>query len=309
VRDINADVKPEVLLQATMGDGQHGGSQLTVFGADGALRWARSYGGTLSRGARRFSGCYLPAWLRVVEAGGRAYLVTGAHHRPFYPMIISLIDPRDGRTLQRYEHPGHLAKVALADLDEDGDAELLLGGINNPGPGPGPGHPVLLGLDVLLYGPGGSRREPRNLFGHESPRELFYYVLPRTSLDDRLGARSRIRQVLWEGEDRVVVSVKTEGGPLTLSLDVADVARPVVEVVALSSALRRTYREWAAAGQIAGTSEERDRKRFHGVAVFDAAPDGNSAEVRRALSAVAEGGHEEGRRVASPPERAASPLE
>ena len=55
-----------------------------------------------------------------------------ASHSPYFPGLLIEVDPRTGRPVARYVHPGQLtARLRTADLRGDGTPELITGGYNN----------------------------------------------------------------------------------------------------------------------------------------------------------------------------------
>lgn len=65
-----------------------------------------------------------------VDGDGEDELAVRFTHGRFYPCALLLID-RDGNVLGQYASKGHVLRMLVTDLDNDGRQELLCGGTNN----------------------------------------------------------------------------------------------------------------------------------------------------------------------------------
>ena len=143
--DIDGDGRTEVLVNYLPEPAASGGS-LMCFEQNGKLRWQARYGGPKTFGGRTFDASYCGRFVRPVRVGGRPLLLTVANHHLWYPSQVALRDPRTGRVVEEYWHPGAIHHYVLHDLDGDGQEEALLGGVNNPGTGLGHGALAVLKL-------------------------------------------------------------------------------------------------------------------------------------------------------------------
>jgi hypothetical protein len=107
--------------------------RLVCFNRNGTLRWQFLPGKSVrdNRG-REFPPPYWPATFAVVRAkGSDARIVVSSNHHWSFPDQVAVLDGRTGRLLSEYWHRGHLPHMALADLDNSGRPEVLLGGVND----------------------------------------------------------------------------------------------------------------------------------------------------------------------------------
>ncbi|MBI2833233.1 MAG: hypothetical protein HYX76_02260 [Acidobacteria bacterium] len=120
--------------------------RLFCFEQNGVLRWQVPHGREILFRGRPFGHDFVGTAIHSVEVGGRRLLLTVAGHRRWAPCQVALLDPRTGRLVEEFWHPGTLTHTLLHDLDQDGRQEVVLASVNNPGQGPG--RPVLLVLDL-----------------------------------------------------------------------------------------------------------------------------------------------------------------
>jgi hypothetical protein len=143
IADIDGDGRTELLLSyVPAGPDQTG--RLMCFDHRGRLRWESRFGAARTFGARQFDANYIGVFVKPVQAGGRHLLLTVANHHIWYPAQAALLDAANGKVVEEYWHPGAIYHCLIYDIDDDGQPEALLGGINNPGDGLGhPGVAVL----------------------------------------------------------------------------------------------------------------------------------------------------------------------
>jgi hypothetical protein len=148
VADIDGDGRKEVLVSFVPEKAHEGGSIL-CFEASGKLRWEHHLGVPKTFGSRTFEPAYRGRFLRRVLIAGRPYVLTVANHYIWYPSQVALLDPRTGRVVDEYWHPGAIYHCLLRDPGADGEPELLLGAVNNPGTGLGHAALAVLKLPIL----------------------------------------------------------------------------------------------------------------------------------------------------------------
>jgi hypothetical protein len=71
-----------------------------------------------------------PYLISKVQVLANGHIALSAYHHFHAPNQVTILDGK-GKILQEYWHSGHLYAMTHADLDGDGNEELLLGGMDN----------------------------------------------------------------------------------------------------------------------------------------------------------------------------------
>ena len=111
-----------------------------------------------------------------------ARIVLSSYHLPYYPNQIAILDA-SGRLVSEYWHSGHLDYMILADLDGDGNEEILASGIAN---GYRQATLVVLELDHVFGASLEPARPEVQLHRMGSPRERLRILFPRSDLSRTL---------------------------------------------------------------------------------------------------------------------------
>lgn len=171
------------------------------------------------------------------------------------------LDGKIGKVLSEYWHRGHLRQLAVADLDNDGEPEVLLGGVNDA---PEYKQATLVVLDQKNIS--GSSRDPQ-----ERPYFLvcpldaksMWPSSPKTPFS--LREEFNIVSGLHVAPDRITVVV-SEGildtDPHAVIYDLDYNLRPITAL--LSDQLQEEYRNWQDSGRLPNEPPERIAERLKG---------------------------------------------
>ncbi len=132
--DLSGAGRRDTLLIYAPVNGSVDPSYLVCFRPDGSRRWEYKIKKTVTdnRG-RQFSPPYaaigVAPFRRRGDAAERIALLS--IHNYSFPSQLAILDGRNGEVAAEYWHRGHLMHLAVADLDGDGEPELLAGGVND----------------------------------------------------------------------------------------------------------------------------------------------------------------------------------
>jgi hypothetical protein len=174
----------EVLLSGVLTQRPFAQDTLYCFNSDGKLRWKHGVGQAIAFGEMVFTAH--SQWIInnffIIENTERPRLFGLARVDPYFPSKLFELDPKDGRELQNYWHPGHLEHILILDVDLDGKQEIILGGGNNAY-----NRACLAVLDpsnLSGYGPATPEFAPKNL---SKGKEKYYVLFPFTKLGKTIG--------------------------------------------------------------------------------------------------------------------------
>ena len=272
IADIDGDNRKEVLVNLSpQGPAVDRGSLLCLE-QSGKRRWEFVYGAPKTFGGRTFEPGYIGRIVRVAPNRGKPLLVTVANHHIWYPSQVAVLDPRTGRMIEDYWHPGWIYDGVLADIDGDGRQEFLFAAINNPGSGLG--HAA---LGVLKIPPSKAPARPalEAFPGLTGGGELQYLLFPLPDVAKALG-QLPVPPLIKVQSGRVLFEVPLpESGGIVYYLDfglnVLE-ARPSDNLAALHE---RLYRQGLLDHRFGAAEADSLSKPVR----FPAAPDGNSPRL------------------------------
>jgi hypothetical protein len=115
-------------------DNPGGDRSLVCFNSNGKLRWRFIPGKNVTDNrSREFAP---PYWVNSFEvlyshSSAAAQIVVGSNHHWSFPYQVAVLDGKTGAAMSEYWHRGHLLHMVVADIDGDGEPEVLLGGVND----------------------------------------------------------------------------------------------------------------------------------------------------------------------------------
>jgi hypothetical protein len=276
IADIDGDGQQEVLFNHLPQNSHLTGGSLLCFEQNGTLRWQLHYGAGKTFGARTFDSAYRGRLIRPVKAGGKPLLLTVANHYLWYPSQVALIDPRTGRVVEEYWHPGSIYDCALHDIDADGEEEAIFAAINNPGEGLG--HPAV-GVLALPFS-----KAPRRVVAPGDPfppltggGELAYALLPLPDVDRVMGV---LPQPVNFKIDRARITVETPTPELGGIVYELDFKLNVLEY-RFSDNFALLHHRLTLQRLLDHPLTAQESESLGKVVRFPAAPDGNSPELKR----------------------------
>lgn len=273
--DIDGDGKTEALYNHVPAKLGPEGGILYCYERSGKLRWRRRLGAEKTFGDREFSPVYAGQILRLVQVLGKPLILVVSNHYLYYPSQAALLDPRNGRVVEEYWHPGALRHCVIQDLDGDGLDEVILGGINNPGLGLG--HPALAVLSLPFsrarQGGDSARTEFPPVTGGG---ERDYLLFPRPDVTTALGLLPEVASVEIEQSGRLVVRIPLpEGGAALYHLDF----NLTVVDHRFSDNLLAIHRRLQLQGLLDHAWSDREAAQLGKVLRFPHAPDGNDPRL------------------------------
>lgn len=128
--DLDGDGDTEVLFNPVFEN--PGAHELICWNVDGTERWRYAVRKKVRSSEQTFEPLYwIERFVPLASSGAKAsQVLVVANHHQLYPSQVALLSA-DGVLQGEYWHPGHLHVIERMDLDHDGSAEILLGGISN----------------------------------------------------------------------------------------------------------------------------------------------------------------------------------
>jgi hypothetical protein len=218
VADLEGDGANEVLFNYWPADQSSDNGVLYCFESDGRIRWTFRFGRPVVWGERQFSESFFGYLIRSLKAKGKHYVVATGVHAIYFPCQVALLDAVTGELIGEYWHPGWFHDALPYDLDGDGEPELLLAGINNPGPLVG--SPVLAALRLPFGLPDADRKAKADLESLSSDPESAYYAFPTPDVAMELSSTSRVRELILDPLGNLTAVINAgEHGPVFYHLD------------------------------------------------------------------------------------------
>ncbi len=214
IQDIDGNGRSVVLVTGLTTSSREGLDSLFCFEGNGELRWRVSAGSFTTFGKKGIGLAGEPAFMalafpRAQRSRPRLFALVGSVG--FSPAKVIELDPSTGSKLQAYHHRGGCNILQTADIDEDGNDELVVGGLND-------------GFDQACV----AVLDPADISGHAPvppdlaplepippAKEKYYLLFARTDLGIALG-RTPYNQVSYisvVGNSRINVHVREGPNP------------------------------------------------------------------------------------------------
>ena len=247
--DVDSDGRLEFLFRYATASETRIGQVLYCFGDRGALKWKFIPGRKVRDRQQEFTPAYFVnnAHFLPARGGTDPRVVVTSNHSVHYPNQVAVLDGH-GRVLGEYWHSGHLLDLDAADLDGNGEQEIMLAGVNN-----GYRQATLVVLDPRRVG-GASRQPPgdsRQLEGFGPGTERAVVFFPRTCLSQLEEFNRAVEVQITAGEIAVMVTEAADPQPPGTAYVVYHLGYDLrVRAVTPSDAARARHRELEAAGQL-----------------------------------------------------------
>ncbi len=246
--DLEGDGLTEVLFRYVTPDVLR--SSLVCFNSNGTVRWTFQPGKDVSDSlGRTFTPPYAVQAVSIVTPQGskQSLVAVSSVHNWSFPSQVALLDSATGQLTAEFWHRGHLYHMASADLDGDGNLEILLGGVNDAREFQ---CASLLVFDHRRVSGASCDPSGRSYFSGMAPgsaKRTLYFPRTDVCLDEEF---NWIQELQRSGNRRWRVTVGEAPGPspayVTYELD--DALRPLN--AAISPNLVKTYRNWQDAGKL-----------------------------------------------------------
>lgn len=132
--DLDGGGNAKETLFAYSADRSYPNSSLNCFNSDGSRRWEFTPGKTVTDNlGRQFTPPYATRAVQILRRAGdrRGSVVVSSVHNYSFPSQLAIADGETGELTAEYWHRGHLCHLAVADLDGNGEPEILAGGVND----------------------------------------------------------------------------------------------------------------------------------------------------------------------------------
>jgi hypothetical protein len=180
--DLEGKGQTSVLFVYLPGSQQSRSSTLICYSDRGKEKWRWTPGRDLPE-MKGSPATFRTAALGVLKATEKRppRIVVSSIHDPWWPCQVAILDS-SGKTVSEYWHSGHLAFMALADLDGDGKEEIVATGINN-----GYLQATLVVLDPdRVFGASTEVRDKFQIHGMGVAQERLRLLFPRSDLNKAL---------------------------------------------------------------------------------------------------------------------------
>jgi len=180
------------------------------------------------------------------DQDGKDEILVISNHFYRFPCQITLLD-LNGLKKGEYWHSGYLKDYEFIDLDQNGQYEIILAGMNNEW-----NTPVCLVLDPShMQGTSPQSENEYILQDMEKGNELYYLRFPRNIVDRLTAFNNTFSQIsLLAQENKIVLTSMESAVIYTLDLDLK------LEKIVLTHRFKRDYQSLLSEGKISTSLEK-----------------------------------------------------
>jgi len=159
------DVVPELVAWSVRGDSLIWSNE---------LRHNLEFSNRFGQFGKLYYGNHLTSTFDVT---GDLVILASINEYRYFPSLLQKINPQSGEIVSYYYHPGHIRSLSLMDIDGDGIAEVLIGGVNNA-----KNAAFMAILDIDSIAGHSPLTDLYYLEGKDPANERVYLVMPPTSM-------------------------------------------------------------------------------------------------------------------------------
>ncbi len=207
VGDLDGDGSPEVLFAYRPAN--HGrNTALICYSSTGRERWRFEAGHSVWVAGEEYAPPYTLENFEVFPHRGRNLIVASSHQRLYFPNQVALISP-EGKLISEYWHSGFLPALTVADVDGDGEKEILAAGVSNANRA---ATLVVLRPDGVK-GASDENRSKYQISGYPPAEEKARIVLPETCIVRKQDSYSSVSEIQVRKADILVLTQGREHVP------------------------------------------------------------------------------------------------
>lgn len=241
IQDFDNNGLNEVLFGVkAQGDINEG--EIFYFSHDGKREWTLKLGKELTLGSHTYHKTYglKGLFIRDIDNDGNLEIFIISRHRDEHPTQLLVLN-HDGKRIGEYWNAGRLTDYEFADLNGDGQEELLLVGVNNEY-----GKAILIVFDVSNIN--GASPQTSSDYKYEESNfgsEKYYLLFPRTVVDLVIQpSKESINLIEIKDNQKIFLTTLGSNINFVLNFDLE------IEEVRFSDSFRKKYSDFQFEGKI-----------------------------------------------------------
>lgn len=241
IQDFDNNGLNEVLFGIkTQGEINEG--KIFFFNHEGEIKWSTELGKKFILGSHTYHKTYglKGFFTRDIDYDGKLEIFVIARHRDQNPTQLLVLN-HDGKRIGEYWNAGRLTDYEFADLNSDGQEELLLVGVNNEY-----GKAVLIVFDVKnIDGASPQFSSDYKYTENNSGSEIYYLLFPRTEVDLIIQpSKESINLIEIKDNRKIFLTTLNSNINFVLNFDLE------IEEVRFSDSFRKKYSDFQFEGKI-----------------------------------------------------------